>query len=106
MEARPQQVGIFLQLLIWILVLVGLYLSSLYNYLLFHTLAELFSVIIAVGVFNIAWNSRRFLENNYLLFLGIAFLFVGAIDLLTLWPTRVCGSSPNLAPILLPSCGS
>jgi signal transduction histidine kinase len=81
MEARPQQVRRFLQLFIWILVLVGLYLSSLYNYLLFHSLAEMFSVVIAVGVFAIAWNSRRFLENNYLLFLGIAFLFVGAIDL-------------------------
>jgi signal transduction histidine kinase len=81
MEARPRQLSLFLQIFVWILVLVGLYLSSLYNYLLFHSLAELFSVIIAVGVFAIAWNSRRFLENNYLLYLGIAYLFVGAIDL-------------------------
>jgi signal transduction histidine kinase len=73
--------GKFLQLVTWIAVLSGLYLSSLYNYLLFHSLAELFSVIIAVGVFAIAWNSRRFLENNYLLFLGIAYLFVGSLDL-------------------------
>ena len=63
------------------MVLFGLYLSSLYNYLLFHCLAELFSVVIAIGVFAIAWNSRRFLENNYLLYLGIAYLFVGTIDL-------------------------
>ena len=81
MEARPQQLNKLLQLVIWILVLLGLYLSSLYNYLLFHSLAELFSVVIAVGVFAIAWNSRRFLENNYLLYLGIAYLFVGTIDL-------------------------
>ncbi len=64
------------------LVLAGLYLTSLYSYLLFHSIAELFSVVIAVGVFAIAWNSRRFLENNYLLFLGIAYLFVGGLDLL------------------------
>ncbi len=81
MEARPVQIGKFLPFLIWALVLAGLYLSSLYSYLLFHSLAELFSVVIAVGVFAIAWNSRRFLENNYLLFLGIAYLFVGATDL-------------------------
>ena len=81
MESRPQQL-IVLQIVIWVLVLAGLYLSSLYSYLLFHSLAELFSVIIAVGVFAIAWNSRRILENNYLLYLGIAFLFVGLIDLL------------------------
>jgi len=63
-------------------VFVGLYVSSKYNYLLFHTLAEMFSIIVACGIFIIAWNSRRFLENNYLLFLGIAYLFVALIDLL------------------------
>lgn len=70
------------QIWLWVPVLLGLYVTSLYSYLLFHSLAEIFSVIIAVGVFAIAWNSRRFLENNYLLFLGVAFLFVGVIDLL------------------------
>ncbi len=65
----------------WAGVLAALYWSSLYSYLLFHSLAELFSVIIACCLFVIAWNSRRILENNYLLFLGIAYLFVGAIDL-------------------------
>ncbi len=64
-----------------ILILFGLYLSSLYNYLLFHTLAEIFSIVVACGIFIVAWNSRRILDNNYLLFLGIAFLFIGALDL-------------------------
>jgi len=63
------------------LVLVGLYLSSLYSYLLFHSFAEIFSVIVAAAIFIIAWNSRRFLDNSYFLFLGVAFLFVGALDL-------------------------
>ncbi len=81
MEARPALQDRFTPFLIWALILVALYLSSLYTYLLFHSLAELFSVVIAVGVFAIAWNSRRFLENNYLLFLGIAYLFVGVMDL-------------------------
>ncbi len=65
-----------------ILLLVGLYLTSLYNYLLFHSLAEIFSIVVAIGIFLVAWNSRRFLENNYLLFAGIAYLFVASIDLL------------------------
>jgi signal transduction histidine kinase len=81
MEARHHRFSTPLHLTVWGLVLAGLYLSSHYSYLLFHSLAELFSVIIAVGVFAIAWNSRRFLENNYLLFLGIAYLFVGSTDL-------------------------
>ncbi len=67
--------------MIWLLVLVGLYLSSLYSYLLFHSLAEFFSIIIAVTLFVIAWNSRDILDNNYLLFLGIGYLFVGCLDL-------------------------
>ena len=64
-----------------ILVFFGLYLTSLYSYPLFHSLAEIFSIVIACGIFMIAWNSRRFLENNYLLFIGIAYLFIGGLDL-------------------------
>ena len=64
-----------------ILILLGLYLLSLYHYLLFHSIAEIFSVIIACGIFMVAWNSRRFLDNNYLLFLGIAYLFIAGLDL-------------------------
>ncbi|MBI4329770.1 MAG: hypothetical protein HY673_00645 [Chloroflexi bacterium] len=60
--------------------LAALYTSSLYSYVLFHSLAELFSVVVACGIFIVGWNSRRFLTNNYLLFLGIAYLFVAAID--------------------------
>jgi hypothetical protein len=50
------------------------------NYLLFHTLAELFSIVIACGIFMIAWNSRRFMGNSFFLFLGIAYIFVGGLD--------------------------
>ena len=63
------------------LVLFGLYLTSLYSYLLFHSLVEMFSIIVAIGIFIVAWNSRRFLDNNYLLFIGIAYLFIGSLDL-------------------------
>jgi PAS domain S-box-containing protein len=65
-----------------ILVFLVLYLASLYNYLLFHSLAEIFSIVVACGIFMVAWNSRRFLDNNYLLFIGIAYLFVGGLDLI------------------------
>jgi signal transduction histidine kinase/PAS domain-containing protein len=63
------------------LVLLVLYAGSLYNYLLFHSMAELFSIVIACCVFMVAWNSRRILDNQYLLFIGIAYLFVGILDL-------------------------
>lgn len=59
----------------------GLYISSRYSYLLFHNLSEIFSIVIACGIFMTAWNSRRFLKNGYLLFIGIAYLFIGILDL-------------------------
>jgi PAS domain S-box-containing protein len=63
------------------LVFLGLYLASLYSYLLFHSLAEIFSIVVACGIFMVTWNSRRFLNNNYLIFLGTAYLFAGGLDL-------------------------
>ena len=71
----------YYQLLLATLILFGLYLSSLYSYLLFHTLAELFSVIVAASIFILVWNARRFLDNGYLLLIGIAYLFVSILDL-------------------------
>jgi PAS domain S-box-containing protein len=72
----------FAVVFLWVVVLTGLYLTSLYSYLLFHSLSEIFSVVVAWGIFMIAWNSRQFLDNNYFLFVGIAYLFVGGVDLL------------------------
>lgn len=63
------------------LLLIGLYWTSNYSYLLFHSLAELFSVVVACGIFMLAWNSRRILDNSYFLYIGIAYLFIGALDL-------------------------
>jgi len=62
-------------------VLIILYLSSLYNYLLFHTIAEVFSVCIALTVFLISWNSMKYIENNYLILISTAYFFIGFIDL-------------------------
>jgi signal transduction histidine kinase len=65
-----------------ILFLSGLYVSSLYSFLLFHALAEMFSIAVAWGIFFITWNTRKMMENDYLLFMGIAYLFIGFMDML------------------------
>ncbi len=92
--------GTYVHFLLWALGLSGLYLTSRYSLPLFQGIAGVFSVVVAVGVFAIAWNSRGFLENNYLLFLGIAYLFVGAFNLLQTMASgdmRVFpGSGPDL----------
>ena len=78
----PKKPFIYISLLTGGLLLLGLYLTSLYSYLLFHSLAEIFSIVIAFSIFILAWNCRNLIDNNYLIFLGIAYLFVGFIDII------------------------
>ena len=79
------QVGRLKKILVvcsYLLILVGLYVVRLHSYLLFHNIVEIFSVCVAFAIFMVVWNSRRFMQNDYLLFIGIAFLFIGGLDLL------------------------
>lgn len=62
--------------------LIGLYFTTFINYMVFHTLAEVFSVVVAFSIFVIAWNSKKYAHNPYLLFVGIAYLFIAFLDLL------------------------
>ncbi|HEX2972369.1 MAG TPA: MASE3 domain-containing protein [Tepidisphaeraceae bacterium] len=62
--------------------LAGLWLAKSYSFLLFHALAELFSMVIAGGIFVVAWNSRRYHTNSYLTFLSISFPFVAMLAML------------------------
>ncbi len=62
--------------------LVVLYLLSRDNYLLFHSLVELFAVVVACVTFMIAWHARRYLDNGFFIILGSASLGVAIIDLL------------------------
>ena len=62
--------------------LVLVVLSSFYNYLLFHTLAEFYSILIAWLMFVITYTLRDKIDNGYLIVIGISYLFVGVIDLI------------------------
>ena len=84
-----------LAIIFWGIVLGSLYLTRLYSYLLFHSLAELFSVSIACGVFLVAWNSRRSLGNSYLLYVATAYVFAAALDVLHLLSYRGMGVFPG-----------
>ncbi|HOJ42842.1 MAG TPA: MASE3 domain-containing protein, partial [Syntrophorhabdaceae bacterium] len=69
-----------ISVIIGIAIISGLYLASLYSYILFHSLAEVFSIIIAFCIFIVAWNTRHLINNDYLVFLGISYFFVGTVD--------------------------
>ncbi len=65
-----------------VLLLVGLYFIYQINFLFFHNLAEISSILMAGAIFIYFRNARRYLNNGYYLFIGIAFVFVAGIDLL------------------------
>lgn len=67
--------------LVILALLLGVSVTRLYNYLLFHSMVEVFSVAVSWAVFFLAWNSRQYLREHYILLLGISSLFVGTIDL-------------------------
>jgi PAS domain S-box-containing protein len=75
---------IFLHVLVIAFLFSMLYLASRFNYLLFHATVEIFSLVIAFSIFILVLNIRRYLVNHYFFILGVAYLFVGAVDLLHL----------------------
>jgi len=75
--------------------LTVLYAVSLYGYHLFHALVELYSVLIAFTVFVLTWNTRKIINNGYLLFLGISLLCIGGLDLLHMLAYQGMGVFPG-----------
>ena len=71
-----------LRLFVGAALLAILYLASVSGYLLFHSLAEIFAIAISGAVFTLAWNSRDFSHQYYLLFVGIALLAASALNIL------------------------
>lgn len=71
-----------IQNIFFAVLLVGLYFTTFINYLLFHALAEIFSIVVAGSFFMIAWNSKKYIKNPYLLFIGIAYFFIAFLDLI------------------------
>lgn len=55
---------------------------SQYSFLAFHTLAELFTVIVSYILFSLAWSTRGYAKNNFLLFLAYGYFWIGSLDLL------------------------
>ncbi|MCM8709669.1 ATP-binding protein [Clostridium sp. SYSU_GA19001] len=79
-----REIGIVRQLIfLCFVILISVYTSNK-NYIFFHSIAEMFSVLIAFGMFIVSINSLNTYQNQYFIFLGIAFGFVGVFDLLHL----------------------
>ncbi|HEX2981741.1 MAG TPA: MASE3 domain-containing protein, partial [Anaerolineaceae bacterium] len=70
----PGMVGLVIFLVLWEI--------QRADYLLFHTLTELFGVIVAGSVSILVWNARAYIRRPAFFLLGTAFGFVATFDLL------------------------
>jgi PAS domain S-box-containing protein len=55
---------------------------SIHNFLLFHTLAELFAIGVALLMCIVAWQSYPFSQNHFLMFLACGYFWIGGLDLI------------------------
>ena len=62
-------------------ILFSLVLLAQYNFLLFHTIAELISIVVAWSFFTFVWNLKQYIRNDAFIFIGISYFFIGLIDL-------------------------
>ncbi len=79
-----QQLGDLLSWEVWLtpaLLSALLILSSYSSFLLFHTLAELFAIMVGVMMFVVALYTHPYARNHFLFFLAIGFFWVAGLDL-------------------------
>ena len=72
----------FNQIFFLVIAIFLLYIFSHSNYLLFHIIAEGFSIIISFMIFLIAYHSRHNTDDQNLTFLGYSYFFIGFLDFL------------------------
>lgn len=53
-----------------------------FNFLAFHTFSELFAIVISFVMFAVAWSSKSFSSNRFLLFLASGYFWIGSLDLM------------------------
>lgn len=58
------------------------WLGAQVNYLLFHTLAELFSIVVAGAALAVATTARRYTRDGFVVFVSVAIGWCAALDLL------------------------
>lgn len=67
-------------LLFWSLFLIILGLLGLHNFKSFHYIIETFTIILASIIYVMASKTHKYSNDNYLMFLGHAFLYVAILD--------------------------
>lgn len=60
----------------------GLAALGLWNYVVFHSLVELFGIAVAIAIFLVAWNVRQRIDNDFLLVVALVYAAAALLDLL------------------------
>lgn len=82
-------------LLVTAAVCFGLLLAERVSYLFFHSLVEVFSVIVGASIFILVWNARHLIQNSAVHMLGVSFLVVSMLDLTHTLAFRGMGVLPG-----------
>jgi two-component sensor histidine kinase/ligand-binding sensor protein len=75
--------------------LVAIALSRVYSYLLFHSLIEIFDIVVLAALFILAWNTRHLHSHAYLLFFGIMSMSLAILTVLHLLAYSGMGVFPE-----------
>jgi PAS domain S-box-containing protein len=84
MEEKLSNKNWYVPIIMCTLIFLMVYVISSFNYLLYHSIAETFSIVVSMAIFIVTWNTRFNVDNNCFLVIGVAYLFIGSIDLLHL----------------------
>jgi len=70
-----------LNLLFYLILISLLTFIGLSHKVIFHSIAEIISIIIGVTIFILVWNTRNYLKNDFLFSLGVGYLYISILDL-------------------------
>jgi len=93
--------------LILAVIIVLLSIMAQRNYLLFHSIAEAMFILTATFVYLLALKTHKYSQDNYLLLIGISYLYISVLHFLHLLTYKGMGLFPELAenmPIQLSIC--
>lgn len=85
-----------LKIFVFTLILVFLFYLSRINFILFHVVIELYSILIGLMIYILSTSSYKFVKNDYFTFLGISYLFISLMDFIHTLLYKGMNIFPNL----------
>lgn len=80
---------------VFLVLLALLSLAGAYDFILFHSLAEVFGLGASLTIASVVLNSRGTIENNYLRVLGVSYLFTAVIEMFHMLAYQGMGVFPD-----------